>query len=85
MHRDGSPLQVGEMVRYDRYARSEVCGVIVARLTGDYLRVKWDDLSVPITHRSHTLKRALPSQRLWRQNFSGTPESWTPERSSLVA
>jgi len=59
MDNDGTrPLQPGEAVRYDGYA-SSVVGVIVERLSDEYLRVLWDDSCVPTTHRAHCLVRDL--------------------------
>jgi hypothetical protein len=59
MKRDDLPLQVGEMVKYNDYrSGAGVAGIIVERLGDDYIRVKWGDLSVPTTHRSHSLRRA---------------------------
>jgi hypothetical protein len=57
--RDEQPLEIGETVSYNAYA-SKACakGVIVERLHNDCLRVKWQDLPVPTTHRSHSLRRA---------------------------
>lgn len=52
------PLQIGETVTYNTYAVGRgVSGVIVERVGADCLRVQWQDVSVPTTHRSHSLKR----------------------------
>jgi hypothetical protein len=59
MERDELPLQIGETVRYNAYAAgANVVGVIVERLRNDCLRVKWQDVALPTTHRSHSLLRA---------------------------
>jgi len=52
----GYPLQVGETVEYNGY-RAGARGIIVDRVSDDYLRVLWTDTPVPTTHRSHSLKR----------------------------
>jgi hypothetical protein len=59
VERTEQPLQIGETVRYNAHATPvSALGVIVERLTNDCLRVKWQDVSVPTTHRSHSLRRA---------------------------
>jgi hypothetical protein len=59
------PLQVGETVRYDNHGMREgATGVIVQRLSDDYLRVKWSDMAVATTHRSHSLIRSGALRRL---------------------
>jgi hypothetical protein len=64
MQHEEQPLQIGETVRYNAYATGvNVVGVIVERLTNDCLRVKWQDVAVPTTHRSHNLQRAADSHR----------------------
>jgi hypothetical protein len=53
------PLQIGETVTYDNHGlRQGANGVIVQRLSDDYLRVKWSDMPVPTTHRSDSLIRS---------------------------
>jgi hypothetical protein len=54
---DELPLQVGETVRYNEYYAGTT-GIIVEKLNDDYLRVHWADMSVPTTHRGHSLRRA---------------------------
>jgi hypothetical protein len=59
MERQEQPLQIGETVRYNAYATGvNVVGVVVERVGSDCLRVKWQDVPVPTTHRSHSLRRA---------------------------
>jgi hypothetical protein len=54
------PLQIGETVMYNAYASDRgVSGVIIERIGSDCLRVKWQDVSIPTTHRSHSLKREV--------------------------
>ena len=54
------PLQIGETVMYNAYATGRgASGVIVERIGDDCLRVKWQDVSVPTTHRSHSLRRQM--------------------------
>jgi hypothetical protein len=60
MHSKELPLQIGETVMYNAYASGlGVSGVIVERIGEDCLRVKWQDVSVPTTHRSHSLRREV--------------------------
>jgi|HubBroStandDraft_3_1064219.scaffolds.fasta_scaffold1103627_1 hypothetical protein len=59
MENQERPLQIGETVRYNAYATAvSVVGVVVERLGNDCLRVQWQDIAVPTTHRSHSLRRA---------------------------
>jgi hypothetical protein len=54
------PLQIGETVRYNAHATTvSGVGVIVERLDNDCLRVKWQDVAVPTSHRRHSLRRAI--------------------------
>lgn len=46
---------VGDRVRFRRCAVM-VRGVIVERLTEDYVRVQWTDWAVPTTHRRQSLE-----------------------------
>lgn len=64
MEHDDSPLQVGEMVKYDNHGVGvEASGVVVGRLGTDYIRVFWNDLSVTTTHRCYSLKREADTIR----------------------
>jgi hypothetical protein len=55
---DESPLKVGETVTYAQPADgSAKSGVILQRVSADYVRVKWSDLAVPTTQSYVSLKR----------------------------
>jgi hypothetical protein len=54
------PLEVGETVTYNNHVSAlGINGTIVERVGNDSMRVKWSDLSVPSTHRTHNLKRVV--------------------------
>ena len=64
MELEEQPLQIGETVKYNAYAAGvSAVGIVVERLRNDCLRVKWQDLPVPTTHRSHSLRRAATGHR----------------------
>ena len=61
LKRNESPLEVGDTVTYNNHvAAFGIAGIVVERVGQDLLRVKWGDLLVPTTHRSHSLRRAAP-------------------------
>jgi len=59
LEHDELPLKVGDTVTYNNHvAAFGITGIVVERVGQDLIRVKWGDLSLPTTHRSHSLKRA---------------------------
>lgn len=58
------PMQVGEAVEYDGHSEG-VSGVVVEQLSNGYVRVKWEDLKVPTTHRQTSLRRQAAAARMW--------------------
>ena len=62
MDHDELPLQIGDTVTYNNHVSAfGVSGIVVACLGKGCLRVKWSDLLVPTTHRSHSVKRVVGS------------------------
>lgn len=51
-------MQVGDTVCYDGYA-TDVIGIIVERVSKDYVRVKWADMKSATTHRHTSLRRPI--------------------------
>ena len=61
MDRFGEAVRVGDTVTYAE--QPWMHGVVVQRVNLEYVRVLWDDLSAPLTHRESSLKKAPAASR----------------------
>jgi hypothetical protein len=55
-------LKIGERVMLNIY-KTGAKGVVVERLSKDYVRVKWSDFSTPTIHSDQSLRRVGSSKR----------------------
>ena len=55
-------MQIGETVTPDHTPAPGVWGLVIGRLADNYVRVRWSDMLVATTHRTHSLRRVVASE-----------------------